>query len=649
MRVRSRHPPRFALVLLVAGAVVTADVGADVRAGAVVTADAGAAAQVGAGVTSDAGAGDGAVAAAAGVTAIIDPSALPDAATLLAATAAHPPDRRAHERTLLAMHALGADECILGHVGALDAGQPQLAAGLREMLAGLYLRERRLFRASQQLEAIPPKLRTDQAKFLLAHIALRQRRLDAAGAVLSELARRRPEDVLVARDQAQVASLRGDHAGAAAAADRLLRVRPGDEQARFVLARAHMLQGRAADAVRELEALLARNPRHGAASLNLGLVQLSRGDLPVARGSFERARTSGGRDASPYAAEAATALLMNERAAARSAAAGAVKMNPTDPLTGLLDVLAAGTGHESPIGPGSRAAAASWFVDLERVPTPASLAREIAATDGAGRIAVANVLLQLWSPGAALEWLEPDDAAADQGPLLQLTALRALVGDRQIGAARQPIARLEDSAMGRDLASPSVLAAEAAARANDRDRAIAAMRRAVARAPDQARVRMLAGDLYNAVGRPEQAVLEYRAALRLAPSDPRLQNQLAATLALVGGRAGYEEGLRLAEAGLAAQPHYLVRALLLDTRADLLYRLGRTGEALAAYRELSPTVGGISTPAPWARLGELELAAGDRSGARKAFEESLDFGREFPQRAHAVEQLRQLASRDACE
>src|SRR5690606_23863931 len=98
--------------------------------------------------------------------------------------------------------------------------------------------------------------------------------------------------------------------------------------------------------------------------LNLGLVQLSRGDLPGARGSFVRARASGGRDASPYAAEAATALLMGDRAAARSAAAGAVKMNPTDPLTGLLDVLAAGTGNESPIGPGSRAAAASWFVDL---------------------------------------------------------------------------------------------------------------------------------------------------------------------------------------------------------------------------------------------------------------------------------------------
>lgn len=619
MRVRPRHPPRFALVLLVAGAAV------------------------GAGAVADA------VDEAARAGAIIDPATLPDAATLLAATAAHAPDRRAHERTLLAMHARGADECILGRVAALDAGQPALAAGLREMLAGLYLRERRLFRASQHLEPILPGLGTDQAKFLMAHIAMRQRRLDAAEAVLAELARRRPDVAIVARDQAQVASLRGDHAGAAAAAGRLLRVQPGDEYARFVLARALMLEGRAADAERELRALLERNPRNGAASLNLGLVQLSRGDLPGARGSFVRARASGGRDASPYAAEAATALLMGDRAAARSAAAGALKMNPTDPLTGLLDVLAAGTGNESPIGPGSRAAAASWFVDLERVPVPASLATEIAATDGASRIAVANVLLQLWSPRAALEWLEPDDAAADQGPLLQLTALRALVGDGQIGAARQPIARLEDSAMGRDLASPSVLAAEAAARANDRDRAIAAMRRAVARAPDQARVRMLAGDLYNAVGRPEQAVVEYRAALRLAPSDPRLQNQLAATLALVGGRAGYEEGLRLAEAGLAAQPHYLVRALLLDTRADLLYRLGRTGEALAAYRELSTTVGGISTPAPWARLGELELAAGDRSGARKAFEESLDFGRKFPQRAHAVEQLRQLGSRDACE
>ena len=84
------------------------------------------------------------------------------------------------------------------------------------------------------------------------------------------------------------------------------------------------------------------------------------------------------------------------------------------------------------------------------------------------------------------------------------------------------------------------------------------------------------------------------------------------------------------------QPHYLLRATLLDTRADLLLRLGRSSDALTAYRELSTTVGGITAPESWHRLGDLAMKAGDRPLARRAYEEALDYGRDYPGRERAA-------------
>ena len=94
-------------------------------------------------------------------------------------------------------------------------------------------------------------------------------------------------------------------------------------------------------------------------------------------------------------------------------------------------------------------------------------------------------------------------------------------------------------------------------------------------------------------------------------------------LALAGTPAERVEALGLTETALAQQPHYLLRAALLDTRADLLFRLGRTPDALVAYRELSSTAGGMTTPEQWHRLGDLAREAGEAGVARAAYEAAL--------------------------
>lgn len=583
-----------------------------------------------------------AVSPATVAVALRDVADLPGVDALVAAAATHPDDYRTLELDLLAAYRRGDDEGILRTLRDVATRKPGDAASLHESLAGLYLRDRRLYRSGQHLAAIPAARRTAQGMFFEANIAARQRRLDEALAGLNELARRLPQDPIVARDQAQIASLVGDHATAAAACERILRVRPGDDDAQFRLARARMLQGRRAEAEAGLATLLTRKPRHGMAALNLGLLQLARGDLRAAQASFAHARAIEGPDPAPYVAEATTALLLGRRAEARKAVAGAVKQNASDPLVGLLDVLVRGTTSSPLTAATSPSVAAGLYPDLERALLPRDVLAELGAAPVAGRVAAASLLLQHWSPAAALEWLAAQSNAESAGPLAEMTAIRALLAAGELQAARRRVARLEVAPAGRGLAGPSVQAAEVAARLDDRAGALRAMQRALAAAPDLPRLRMLAGDLYNALGQRREAIAQYRVALQGLPGDARLLNQLAATIAAAGPRTEYEEALRLAEEGLRRRPHYLLRAYLLDTRADLLYRLGRSAEAYAAYRELSTTVGGITGPDAWHRLGELALAAGDVGDARRAFEEALDYGWDYPLQARAVEQVATL-------
>jgi tetratricopeptide (TPR) repeat protein len=506
-------------------------------------------------------------------------------------------------------------------------------------VAGVYVKDRRLYWAQQHLDAIPPARHTDQSRYLAANIAARQQRLGDAGATLDALARRLPDDPLVARDQAQIASLLGKHEAAATACERLLRLQPADSRAALLLARTRMQQARTADAEQVLAALMAREPHNGHAAMLIGLVRLVQRDPAAARDRFIKARSINRQDPAPYLGEAAAWLALGQPRDARSAVAGAQRLNPSDPLAALLDLLS-DSGKMAPAAPGdSRFNAASLYPDVEIEPIPRAIRAELGSLESAGRLAVANLLIEKWSGQAALDWLsaatKPGAKRATVGPLLELTEIRALVVAGRLQAAGKRLDTLERSAAGQGLAGPPLQAAALAARRKDAATAKAALDRAVALAADSPRVRMLAGDVRLALGEPAKAAAHYRVALESWSRDPRLLNQLAASVALMGAQVNLEEALRLAELGLHQQPHYMLRATLLDTRADLLFRLGRSAAALEAYHELSTTVGGISAPEPWHRLGDLAMAAGDERLARRAYEEALDYGRDYPGRARA--------------
>lgn len=569
---------------------------------------------------------------------VLDAEKMPGFSQLATSAAAGPAGSRKHEQPVLEMIQRGEDAQALAYLEALGVREAALAAQLHESLAGAYVRDRRLYRATQHLDAIPPAGRSDQAWFLAGHIAARQQRLPDALDAFGRLATRRPDDPLVARDEAQVASLLGQTARAAAACERRLQKLPGDVEATLLLARMRVQQGRMADAERLLTAGQATEPRHGRLALQLGLAQLTVGKPQAARESLAKARALEPANVAPHVAAAAVLLWMGDAKAALAASSAARKANAADPLAALVGLLAT-AGPWPPAKPGNlRFLAAGLYPDLETDPLAEAVRQELASAGGRARLAVVHVLSDFLGPRAALHWLSAESGQAVQ-PLLELAAMRA---EMAAGDVRGATARLEALARGsasRDMVGPAVQAAVLASRRNDRDGARAAIDRALALAPASPRIHMLAGDLQLVLGEPAKAIPAYRFALGHWPRDPRLLNQLAHALALAGTPAERVEALGLAETALAQQPHYLLRAALLDTRADLLFRLGRMSEALTAYRELSSTVGGMTTPEQWHRLADLAREAGDATAARAAYEEALDYGRDYPGRADAVRRL----------
>jgi tetratricopeptide (TPR) repeat protein len=556
-------------------------------------------------------------------------------ATLAAADSV---ESRQHERKVLAMIQRGEDAQALVYLEALALRDAALAARLHESLAGAYVRDRRLYRATQHLDAIPPARRSDQAWFLVGNIAARQQRLPAALDAFGRVAQRQPDDPLVARDEAQIASLLGQPARAAAACERLLRRVPGDVEATLLLARLRVQQGRMADAERLLTVAQAREPRHGRVALQLGMVQLTVGKPQAARQSLAKARTLEPARLPPHVAAAAVLLSIGDTEAALASSTAALRVNASDPLAALVGLLAT-SGPWPPSRPGNvRFLAAGLHPDLETDPLPESVREELASTGGRARVAVVHVLSDLLDPRAALHWLGGEPGQAVQ-PLLELAAMRAEMAAGDIRAAEARLEALVRGNTSRGMVGPAIQAGVLASRRNDRAGARAAIDRALALAPTSPRVHMLAGDLHLVLGQPALAIPAYRYALGHWPRDPRLLNQLAHALALAGAADERVQALGMVQTALAQQPHYLLRAALLDTRADLLFRLGRQAEALAAYRELSTTVGGVTTPEQWHRIGDLARGAGDASLARTAYEEALDYGREYPGRADAIRWL----------
>lgn len=184
------------------------------------------------------------------------------------------------------------------------------------------------------------------------------------------------------------------------------------------------------------------------------------------------------------------------------------------------------------------------------------------------------------------------------------------------------------------LAVVAALAALTARRNRDYRSELALWQDTVAKRPDSVRAHYTLGTVLFSLGRQEEAIEQYRVALRLRPDSPEAHNDLGNALVRMG-RA--EEAVTHYEAALAVAPS----AEAFNNLGNALMRLGRVAEARERYGQALQRRPDFADAHN--NLGNVLAQAGDFAAAASHYEAALS---SRPDLADAHANLGNIAAQD---
>ncbi len=434
--------------------------------------------------------------------------------------------------------------------------------GLQSASATLALRAGRVGRAGRELEALLRGPAPDAWRYALAALRGGQDPEDTAR-VLERLVRRDaiPQDMAAWQEFGRLALRLDDQPLAQKIMDQVVRRFPGEP--RVALLRATQLQQ--AGQAEQAEALLAQVEPRAEADPEL------RAMLAIA---YESARQF-------------------------DAAARVMAQGPQDTTTyGVRASLLARAGDT--------AALQALYAELER---------DAVRPDPARRLLLGRMAEFLEQPADALGWYRgvPGGPQRTEARLRAAVALHGL--ERQDEAYAEARALQDDAGIADEARRDAyLLEAELRQRAGDSEGELDALGRGLAAWPDDPALLYARGLAWERLDRIDRAEADLRRLLVTEPENVAALNALGYTLADRTDR--YREALELIDRARTAEPD---NAAIIDSHGWVLYRLGRTREALV---ELRRAWGLMKDPEVAAHLGEVLWQLGRREEAQRYFEEA---------------------------
>ncbi len=452
-----------------------------------------------------------------------------------------------------------------------------------------------------------------QARFLLGAVTLAQGRLQQADLHLSQVVQNAPDNLEARKLLAQVRMRldRPDEAVQVLIPALDTDTTALDPQVAALLGAAQMQAGDGSEEIAVLEAAIKDNPQSPPLHLNLAAAHLRSGG---SREALEVLDTEQGR----RGGIAADALRIAALAAAQGPAAAdaelsrVLKERPDD-----LDVLVLAAGLLTQRAEFDRGRALLIKALAEAPDHPAALLGMARLESAAGNLAVAEGQLE------KLVTLEPGNGAAHLG--LADVALRR-------GDTRRAIERMEAWRMQEPGAlEPRFRLARLHLMSNDGRSAGAMLEEAIARSPDAAAGHQRAGALYMDLGRYEQALASFRAAIDLTNDQPLYWLSLAQAQLALDQRAAARESINKALSLRADWVAAVGVATLLDIRDGNRQSAQTRVQALRKQRPRDPTVALLE--------GDMLLAFEQYHDAARAFDNA------FALRPNAVAALKSYRAR----
>ena len=406
----------------------------------------------------------------------------------------------------------------------------------------------------------------------------------------------------------RAAAARGDAAGAAARFERVLELQPDAAEVRYPLGLAYRELG---DLDRARDEIARRGPGEvrvrdpvlaGVRALGTGsAVHYARGQRALAEGDLATAEAELRQavEANPDGVPAlrALGLTLRRRNAFDEAEAAYRRAAELEPANALnhheLGLILAERGKVE-------AAAASFRRALELTPHFPD-----------ARLGLAISLARAGRPAEALPHLDALLAADPDGGDARLERAMALAALGRRDEALVELAALVEREPGRLAARLNLgllheLAGDdAAARPH-----LAAAAAPGAPLPVAARARLALGRVAERAGRADEALAEYREAVRLAPDLPPARLRLGSAAAAAGR---FDEAAEAYAALVAAAPHHPAARTAALAGSTARIRAGRTAEAAAALAEALAGTDPAAAPAIAYTLSLLRAAAAEPS------------------------------------
>jgi len=455
------------------------------------------------------------------------------------------------------------------------------------------------------------------ARVRLAVLRVQQGDRKNAEALVDEVLKASPRDDDALTLRADLRLTAGDVKAAIADLRAVLRDQPNSIPLQRALARAHIANGEPALAEETLRRALEASPTDPGVRIDLGEVLLASGKADQSMPLFESVAKERPDDLAAESAVFRAAMATGDVATAKTAAQAVVKAQPKDPL-GYFEEGALAEREQR-----TEDAVRSYDKALELKP------------DGAEALdSVVRVLVGAKRTPEALRRLDATAAQFPSSPYpLNLKATVLLAQGRTDEAQAATTAALEREPKW--WVPYRTLSAIAAAR-RDLPGAVKALQDGVANSSEPIRLRLELAQLYDHLGRVEEAIGEYEQMLKLDPRSSAVANNLAMLLASHRSDAA---SLKRA-ADLAAPFASSENPLFLDTYGWIKLK---QGDAAGAVPSLDRAVA-LAPKLPELRyhLALAQLGAGQSVIAKQNLSQLLSDGRSFPGIDDARAELKKL-------
>ncbi|MEN8180127.1 MAG: tetratricopeptide repeat protein [Pseudomonadota bacterium] len=546
-----------------------------------------------------------------------------------------PTDARGHLLLTLSWLGNGDEEQLRQHLKELEGFNQNLAALIRLTAGRFYAREKRYYKSLAITRDLSNERIQSQTLQLRAKIYTLQGRTTDALFTYKELYRLDSTNHDTLLNLARLSMINRHLVYARQYADELLKLQPNNPPAALILGTVNLMDGDLPGAQSAFHSIAAKDP---ISQMGLGHASLIDKDFPSALKHYQNVLEQFPAMIEALQGLAITDIAMGNQKIAQEVLKQAKDTASQDPLTHLIEAASYATKGKTGSAGKSLKKTGALFFDINN-PKPEIqniLIEEIKTS--ALNLGLSNYLYRQGYFQLTEKIIGEQGGDEQLMPLSLMTKARALSKDGKDKKALALYQILIDKHP--NLLAPIMEQADIHFRLNDPKQAKKGYEQAVAINPYIPDLHLRLGNLYNHLNQSKLAIKQYNEALEIkrGPHIPIALGSIATTL--LEKEQKPKEALKFAEKALKLAPNSKQLILLIG---NIHLESKEYQKALELYTKLNIT-NDLKEPIDHYRFGILLNKAGRHKDAAQAFENALNFGKDFQGKEQAEQRYAELIS-----